>query len=213
METNVNMTAERSLEIITQMVDQTRRRVEETFWQSMLWWGIVTAVLAIVVVILWQHTPLKAWANVLWAVEALAALAVCLKRWNQTPETYLMKTVRDWWRLIGALCCLVAFGVGFATGFDGVFEFVEDHIVYIPIVGIVILFTSLGSVITGSLIRNRVIMVCGCLTAVIGGTLALSRYGYEQMYIMAGSAVLEFVIPALVIRYRKLRLNKVEKPC
>ena len=71
MEEQNKLTAERSLEIIKESIEQSRRDITRGSWKSMLVWGILVAVIALVVGHLWEHTSLGSGAAGLWGILGL----------------------------------------------------------------------------------------------------------------------------------------------
>ncbi|MGI6222040.1 MAG: hypothetical protein ACOYJG_00350 [Prevotella sp.] len=204
MNENSNMTAERSLEIISQMVENTRQRVEVNGWKPMLYWGLVTITLALVVGYLWQNTKMGPAANLLWILESVGAIYPLFNRSKQPaqPTTYLSKSIGTIWKWLGIICGLLAIiwsCLGTLHAYLPPLPWVNNHFI-IPIVGIVVMLMGLGSTITGSLLKIRSIMACGVITAVLGGTLGLIIIGPQQMLFLALCIFVALVIPALIIR-------------
>ena len=65
MENNEKLTAERSLEIISEAIEQGRRDVERNAGTPMIMWGVLSCVTGCLVCALWRLTASPAW-NVLW---------------------------------------------------------------------------------------------------------------------------------------------------
>ncbi|MBR3734096.1 MAG: hypothetical protein IKN22_06180, partial [Bacteroidaceae bacterium] len=67
MEENKNLTAKRSLEIITEQIERSRRTITKNLWWYLVWWGLCVAIFALLIAYLWKHHGGPAW-NALWAV-------------------------------------------------------------------------------------------------------------------------------------------------
>ena len=54
-------------------------------------------------------------------------------------------------------------------------------------------------IITGFVLKSTVIRICGIVASIGGFFLALQFSGAEQLYVMAGVAVVALIIPGLVV--------------
>lgn len=200
MKESNDMTAERSLEIISQMVEQTRHRVEDNAWKPMLYWGFFNIVIALAVGYLWAFTSLGPAANFLWFLVVLAVFVLLPWRGKQAkqPTTYLYKAIGKVWAWFGYTCGTLGFIYGLVDPLARTLG-VQGPVV-IPITPIIILMMGLGSTITGSLIKSRAITVCGFLTSIIGGTVGFFVRGPWQMGLLAICLFISLVIPALMIK-------------
>ena len=59
--------------------------------------------------------------------------------------------------------------------------------------------STLSLNITGLVIRNRVIQVCGLVAGIGGFFGALHFPGHTQLYVMAGVAIIGLIVPGLAI--------------
>ena len=57
----------------------------------------------------------------------------------------------------------------------------------------------MGTTITGLVINNRVIQVCGLIAGIGGFFGALHFPGHAQLYVMAGVATVGLILPGLTI--------------
>jgi hypothetical protein len=216
MKENDNMTAERSLEIITDMVRQTRQHVESNAWKSMLYWGIITLIIALAVGHLWAHTSLGPTANVLWLLVIPAAFVPLLRRDKKPkePTTYLYKAIGKVWAWFGYICCTLGVIYGLMAALHPTISIPGDQDptvitvapIVIPVTPIIVLLMGLGSTITGSLLQMRTITVCGFFTAILGGTVGFVVSGPYQMVLLAACVFIALIVPALLIKF-------TTKPC
>lgn len=207
MDEKQEMTAERSLEIIIKMVESTRQRVEANAWKPMLYWGLCTIALALLVGYLWQNTKLGAAANLLWIGVCLIAIYPLVRRHEQSavPSTYLSKAIGAVWTWFGIICGLLGLIWGSMGAIGKLFVYLPsaitiNHNFVMPITGVVIMLMGLGSTITGSMLKINSITVCGVITTLLGGTFGLIIIGPQQMVFLALCLFVSLVIPALIIR-------------
>ncbi|MBM6992565.1 MAG: hypothetical protein I3J02_04790 [Prevotella sp.] len=206
--TNTEMTAERSLEIISKTIEESRRRIMRGSWKSMMLWGISVAIIALIVGHLWQNTSLGANANAFWALLGLVALGEQMynKRQPKVPETFLGKTLSQVWSCMGIIAgslgififILASFGIQIPL--PVVYTTPSDPTVHIPITAIIILLMGIAGMITGRILKSTVITVCCYISGILGSFLALLYAGPLEMVVMAGVAVVGLVVPALIIK-------------
>ena len=68
------------------------------------------------------------------------------------------------------------------------------------ITSVISLCFGMGTTITGFIIRNRIIQICGFIAGLGGFFGALNFQGHEQLYVMAVVAVIGLVVPGVLIQ-------------
>ena len=210
MEEKSNMTAERSLEIITEQIERSRRTIAEYSSIALISWGICVFVFALLIAYLWEHHGGPAW-NVLWAVMWIVG---CLserlirKRKAPIPVTFVGKTIGHVWATfgifigaIGIIFCLAGFGFLPVT-----FSVLGDHVnahLYVNLTSIISLCFGISSTITGFILKNRIVRVCGFIAGLGGFFCALQYPWSEQLYVMAAVAFVGLIVPGFVINFHK----------
>lgn len=202
MEEKYNMTAERSLEIIRESIERSQRTINKNSAIPLIWWGICVVLFSLIIAYLWNNHGGPVW-NMLWAVLWLVGYAgnwLIDKRRERVPTTFVGKTIGHVWATFGVFCC----GVGMIFGFIGSGMLPMELImpkVYIfgCITSVISLCFGMGTTITGLVIRNRVIQVCGLVAGIGGFFGALHFPGHTQLYVMAGVAIIGLIVPGLAI--------------
>ena len=209
MEENTNMTAERSLEIITEQIEQSRHAIAENSSLSLISWGTCVFVFALLIAWLWEQHGAPAW-NALWfAMWLLGYLAEWLiaKRRNPVPASFVSKTIGQVWATFGIF--IGAIGLIFGLAGSGLlpitFTVSSDHAnahLYINLTSIISLCFGIASTITGFILKNRIVQVCG-FVAGLGGFFCALKYPWsEQLYVMAAVALIGLIVPGLVIYFQ-----------
>jgi hypothetical protein len=208
MNENNNMTAERSLEIINQMVEQTRWLIKNETWRSSLYYGIACTLIAIAVYFVWHATG-SAGANGLWGILGILYLLppFKFKKKGQTNNYNLLnRNIHSVWGCIGITCGFLG------LAFVGLNIYLEHASATIPIiyalqafemqalVSIIILLCGLGTMITGYIARIKIITVCGFITGIAGFVFNLFVQDEEMMLVLTGNFAVLLVVPALLIR-------------
>lgn len=205
METMENMTAERSLEIITKSIEQSRRDIERGSWKSMLLWGTCVAVVALVVGHLWANTSWGPRVNALWGVLGIISLFErrILRQQPQKPHTFLSKMIGEVWGCMGIMAGtlgLIALCLGF---FCSPAAATQGTRILIPITSIIILFMSMAGMITGRMLRNLPITLCCFISGFAGSTLAIIYHGPYEMVVLAACSVVGLIVPALILKSKE----------
>lgn len=205
MEENNKMTAERSLEIISEQIEQSRLMVNKNLSWGLIWWGIWVIVFALLVAWLWEHCGGPVW-NWLWAVMWLIGYGgewFMAEYKRPVPPTFISKTIGQVW---GSFGVFIGF-IGFVFGLIGcrilpVELVVPDGHVYINITSIISLCFGMASTLTGFILKNRIVQVCGIIAGLGGFWGALHYPWFEQLYVMAAVAFVGLVMPGLVICFK-----------
>jgi hypothetical protein len=210
--TNNEMSAERSLEIIRKSIEESRRRITQGSWKSMMFTSISVAAIALLVGHLWAHTSMGQGANGLWGL--LGLVSVVDRKWlaprPKLPETFVSKTISQVWGSVAIMVAAIAVSglllvelhidVPLPAILDGASQQGSGHT---PFVSLIILLMGIAGMITGRILKSRVITVACFVSGLLGSILALVYAGPQEMVVMAGVAVLGLIVPALVIKMKK----------
>ena len=208
METKENLTAERSLEIIRESIERSQRTITRNSSWSFVWWGSCVVVFAFLIAYLWKQHGGPAW-NALWAVMWIVGYLgerVIGRHREPVPTTFVGRTISQVWGTFGAFMGVMGFVLGlYGCGLLPAISLkpgIHEGYAYINITSIISLCFGIASTITGSVIRNRIVQVCGFIAGLGGFFLAMHYPWAEQLYVMAAVAVVGLIIPGLVIYYQ-----------
>lgn len=211
MEENSNLTAERSLEIITQQIAQSRRTVSKEMGDSLFIGGICTMSMAIlvgIVNILVASNGLMGIGHLLWFILPIIIWLFSRKHNKEhakAPVSLVGTMVAKTWSTFAI------FVLGFFASAI-IFNFIAGHIlppseyavVNLKVAPIIVLLMGMAITITGHILKQRWLVVFG----IIGG---LGCFGWETLEISqrllivfggvtpAGMALVSFVIPCFTI--------------
>lgn len=203
MEENCNLTAERSLEIIRESIERSQHTITRNSALPMIWWGVCVVIFSFIIAFLWKNHGGPAW-NALWAVMWLVGYVGnwMIDKKNETiPTTFVGKSISYVWTTFGIFCG----GIGFMFCFIGngilPLELIMPKVyAFGCITSVISLCFGMGTTITGLIIRNRIIQVCGLIAGLGGFFCALHFPGHEQLYVMAAVAVIGLVVPGVLIQ-------------
>ena len=200
---NNNLTAERSLEIIRESIERSQRTITRNSALPMIWWGVCVVIFSFIIAFLWKNHGGPVW-NALWAVMWLVGYVGnwMIDKKNETvPTTFVGKSISYVWTTFGIFCG----GIGFMFCFIGngilPLELIMPKVyAFGCITSVISLCFGMGTTITGLIIRNRIIQVCGLIAGLGGFFCALHFPGHEQLYVMAAVAVIGLVVPGVLIQ-------------
>ena len=208
MEENMNLTAERSLEIIRESIERSQRTIAKNSGLPLMWWGACVMVFALLIEYLWKNHGGPAWHLlwfVMWVVGYIGNRVIDKKK-EAVPTTFVGKTIGHVWGTFGIFCG----GIGLILGLIGcgvipvkcvISDAGFNSIVYMNITSIISLCFGIASTIMGLVLQNRPIQVCG-LVAGFGGFFAALHFPMQQMYVMAAVALIGLVIPGLIVHFQ-----------
>ena len=174
MEENSNLTAERSLEIITQQIEQSRRDVSKTTAQSLYIAGICimcTAVLVAIINIITMSQGMIGIGHLLWFLLPFIILKLSRKYTKdsaRTPVNFVGSMIAKTWITFGY------FAIGFfvialvwsfvAPRFLQPSEFVVSQIRVAPVI---VLLMGMAITMTGHILRQRWLITFGIVAGLL----------------------------------------------
>ena len=205
MEATTNMTAERSLEIIRESIERSQRTINKNSALPLIWWGVSVVAFSLIIAYLWKNHGGPVW-NFLWVLLWLAGYAgewAIAKRRASVPTTFVGKTIGHVWATFGIFMCLFGLILGLIGG--GIIPIkllVPEALYYLNITSIISLCFGIASTITGFIIKNRIVQICGLIAGLGGFFCALQYPWVEQLYVMAVVAIVGMIIPGIIIYYQ-----------
>ena len=183
MEENMNMSAERSLKIITEQIERNRKAVSKDVGESLYMAGICTMTMAVVVAIV-NGTAMKygfsGVGHLLWFLLPLIIWGVEKYRHKDrpaTPPNIISTLVAKTWVTFGIFTLAFFF---FATLFNNIVVRTETievfRVILINPLRIIVLLMGMAITITGYILKQRWLVWCG----IIGG---IGGFAWESFYV------------------------------
>lgn len=202
MEKDNNMTAERSLEIIRNSIEQSQRTITRNSALPLIWWGACVTVFSLLISYLWKNHGGPVW-NVLWFVMWIVGYIgerIIHNKRKPVPPTFVGRTIGHIWGTFGIFCGFIGVIFGLIGGGLLSLSLIMPQVyVFGIITSIISLCFGMGATIMGSVLRNNIIKVCGIIAGIGGFFCALHFIDAKQLLVMAGVAVIGLVVPGLVI--------------
>ncbi len=205
MEEQNNLTAERSLEIIRESIESSQHAITKNSSWVLIWWGLCVVAFSLLIAYLWDNHGGPAW-NALWAVmwgTGYLGEWIISKHKKPVPTNFVSKTIGHVWATFGIFMCLFGLILGLIGG--GIIPIkllVPEAHYYLNITSIISLCFGIASTITGFIIKNRIVQICGLIAGLGGFFCALQYPWVEQLYVMAVVAIVGMIIPGIIIYYQ-----------
>ena len=191
MEQNKEMTAQESLTIITETMNNNRKDIVRSSGKYFVLWGILLTVFSLLVFILWKTTGKAVWNNLWFALPAIGyPLARMIKSKEKTAraENYISRINGGIWGSFGLFACSVAL-------FTVLYSLLGDSQLTAIVLGatltaqIVLLF-GIAETISGVVLKNWTIKIAGWITGIGGlAIFYITQAGSEQMFIFTFAGI------------------------
>lgn len=182
------ITPEKSLEIISHILQQNRKEFERNAGTPMIIWGSLVIVFALGIWYLWTSTQDARW-NVLWFILPIMGYAWAWRnsrKKKRKATNILNRAVSSIWIVFG----IISVGTALLFPLTGMAGNINQTI--IPMMG-------LCTAITGMIIRSWGISLAGIITA-LGGSIAVNlTQGPEFHLILGGAAFISLLLPGIVM--------------
>ena len=170
MEENMELTAERSLEIITEQIEKSRRAVSKDTGQWLFVTGLIAMIMSVIVASI-NILTLSPLAHLLWfALPVVIWLVMKYINRNRVPvpESFVGTLVKKTWYTILAFALVYSV---IATVWNGCLQFYEGYEVFLHagmrITPTVITLLAVAVSITGLILKKRSLVWFGFLSFVI----------------------------------------------
>ena len=160
---NDNLFSEKdSLELISQMLRQTKRNMEVGSGNIFLYYGYSAFIISIVVFVVVYFTANQVWAA-LWFLMFVPNIVIQIKNRKERPPvvTYMDKAIANTWSVIGAMFMLTIIAIivfGFYVGFC-------NFALMLPLS---LLYAGIGTAITGVIMNVKVLIYAPLMAFFVG---------------------------------------------
>lgn len=163
------MTAQESLAIIAETVNNSRKSIVQRSGKYMLVWGIALTIVSLLVFIFWKTTGKQAW-NYLWfAMPVLGLIPSYILKSKETtrlPDNTVSRMLAGIWRTFGVFAVSISiFAILYAHLGTSVFTSLAVAISLSPMI---LLLFGMAETISGVAVKNTTIKVAGFITGVGG---------------------------------------------
>ncbi|MBQ6185331.1 MAG: hypothetical protein IJK48_05635 [Bacteroidales bacterium] len=203
MEQNKEMTAQESLNLISETMNNSRKEIVRNSGKYFVLWGVLLTVFSLLVYILWKTTGKPAWNN-LWF--ALPIIGYPLSIWaknkekDSRAENFISRINGGIWGTFGVFACSVAlFSVLYSQFFDSPLTTIVLGVTLSP--QIVLLF-GMAETISGITLKNWTIKIAGWITGIGGlAIFYIAQVGAEQMLIFTFAGIV-LTATGLIVKHQ-----------
>lgn len=190
MEKN-ELTPEKSLQIINEAIDKSRKDFEKNAGTPMIFWGVIVLLFSLAVWMLLILTGKLEW-NFLWfgiPVIGWPLYPMIVKgKCKSGGKSFISRSIGQIW---------LAYGI-FATVLAGVFAFIAPHLTGYLTVALL----GYAAVMTGFALKNNYITAGGFITG-LGCTVALFFFEKEfSPLCVAVASILNLIVPGIMMNRR-----------
>ena len=178
MEQNKELSAQQSLQLISETFNKSRKDILRNSARFFMLWGALLTVTSLVVYLLWHFTGKPQW-NFLWfAMPAIGyPLAALMGKYKAAvPQNEVSKMLSGVWSVFGAFAITLSVVAIFLVPMD--------------VTLIIVIIMGLAECMSGVLLKNWPIIICGFLLGVGGAVFAMLVKGDAQLLIFTLGGVL-----------------------
>lgn len=187
MEQIKEMTAQESLLLIAETFNKSRKDILRGSARYFMLWGAMLTVISLVIYLLWHLTGKPDW-NFLWFAMPVIGypLAALMGKYDvAVPQNEVSKMLSGVWRVFGA----------FAVTLSAVAIFLVPMNVSL----IIVIILGLAECMSGVLLKNWPVIICGFLLGVCGAVFAMLVKSEAQLLVFTLGGVL-LLITGLVMK-------------
>ena len=193
-----------SLELIARMIQNTRRKLDTGSGNMFLVWGYVSALVTLTVLAGVYFTKNPVWMWGFWGIPVIGYLLsfLLMRKRQKAVKSYIDKVLEQVWMMFGLICMIF---VLLATDY-GRYE------VILPLVAV---FMSMGSIITGCIIRYTTFFIFPAMGLIWGMKSFFdaldSGTSYMSLLWFAAVVVFAMIIPGHILNYKARKETKNRK--
>lgn len=189
MKEKSEMTVNESLALITETMNNSRKAILRNSAKHFVLWGCVLMVLSFTIWQLWSSTGNPAW-NFLWFAMPVIGYPLALvltKKDEAAPQSEISRMIGYVWTVFGAFAMSISAIAVFA---------VPMHITLL-----IVVMLGLAESISGVLLKNWPIIICGFILGV-GGAVAAMLWKSEAQLLLFTLGGLLLVVTGLIVKFQ-----------
>ena len=201
---NEKYTAEKRLEIIAEMIEQTKRNFNRHNFNPWIGWGVFTTLLGLIIYTIVQSTGVNQWYW-LWFLEF--AYAIYDGKRNEKEDanlkSHLDNAINGIWVALGWLYTLTPIAMTFMA------IYLQHYYALNMIMPLVLIYTIVGVAFTGVIMQERWIVaipIIGSLSPLyMFATISSQQFSNSQILMFTLTFFVVMVIPGLILnaKYKK----------
>ena len=181
MEQNKEMTAQQSLQIISETFNNSRKEILRGSAKYFMLWGTLLTVVSLVIYLLWHLTGKPEW-NFLWFAMPVIGYPIAARMGKYSkamPQNEVSKMLGNVWGVFGVFAITLSI--------------IAIFLVPMRVSLIIVIIMGLAECMSGVLLKNWPIIIAGFLLGVGGAVFAMLVKGEAQLLIFTLGGVLLLV--------------------
>lgn len=194
-----NLTTEKSLRIISEAIERSKKSIAHNSGKPLILWGILVSVTAVAVYLLWQSTDNPAW-NFLWlAMTAIGITGSYLLAKNNKaiPENEMSRILGNIWAWFGgfsiALYLMLLALSAICSGHGYYFGSINMTLIIAVILGF-------SGVLSGAVLRMNSIKISAAVATLAALPMALLIEGPAQILSFCVLGIFILIIPGIALQ-------------
>ena len=186
MEQNKEMTAQESLRLISETFNNSRKGILRNSAKYFMLWGALLTVTSLAIYLLWHFTGKPQW-NFLWfAMPAIGyPVAALMGKYNTAvPQSEVSRMLSSVWGVFGAFAITLSA--------------IAVSLVPMNVSLIIVIIMGLAECMSGVLLKNWPIIICGFLLGVGGAVFAMLVHSDAQLLIFTLGGILLLITGAVM---------------
>lgn len=200
-EQNREMTAQESLSLITETLNNSRKDIARKSGKYYLFWGTLLTFFSLLIYTLWKITGQEAWNNLWFAMPVVGFILERVLRKNRSGERVkndVSRITRGIWSTFGIFACSVAaFSLIYTLVSNNIFALIS---VANGLTAEIILLFGLAESITGVALKNWGIKIAGFVTGIGGLAIHYSTCTSEEQLLIFTFAGLVLAATGILIK-------------
>ena len=199
IEKNKEMTAEESLSLITETLNNSRKEITRRSSKYYILWGILLTVFSVVVYALWKMTDKEAW-NCLWfampVIGYLLAWLLLDRKQEERVSSEVSRITSGIWMTFGIFASAVAAFTLIYSQLNG------DSSSIGRVIRVMVLIFGLAECACGVALKNWVMKIAGFVTGIGGLSIYYITGACEEQMFIFTFAGLVLIVTGLVVKHQ-----------
>jgi len=182
-----------SLELISQMIRNTKQRLEDGSGKPFLIWGYTTFIVSLVVFYFINMTGNYFYHWIWFAIPIIGSILMLLFSRNDKKHgfTFIDRIIGNIWTVLGIAAVMISLSAFF---------------VRIPILPLMLLLMGIGTTLTGLVIQFKPVILSGIL-GMVSCVLPFLMPGSEQILVFGFMFLIMMVIPGHILNYNGRKMH------
>ena len=203
MEQNKEMTAQESLNLITETMNNNRKEIVRNSGKYFIMWGILLTVFSLLVYVLWKTTGKAAWNNLWFALPVIGyplARLIKSKEKSTRAENFISRINGGIWGTFGLFACSIALFTVLYGQFGN--STLTAIVLGATLTAQIVLLFGMAETISGIALKNRVIKMAGWITGIGGlAIFYIAQAGSEQMLLFTFAGIV-LAATGLIVKHQ-----------